>query len=439
MKKHLLSLLDKIAVAFLYLNVLVPTVAPGGIPLSKAAFVGMLAVFVAILTAGDERLRLRSLSYIILSLGGMALLVGTSLLLGNELESILGLSSIVLFVLIIPPLTLLFAHFGAQRYIRHLTQAIICLALIFVTLVVLTGSFNLREIATYVELSETTFSDTLRFAFFPGGVRITTTNQGFFSVGLVLAYARVLKSGRWRDILAFALVGIALHFCYTMSLWVSAVLGLTACILLPRPQSLHSPDRHASLGAHPLRMNRTDWRKLVTILAGVAAISFTLLKLPAFIIESKGESFNFKHLQLLEALDTFSSSPLVGKGLGFVYHQGEYQFVSGSASTLLENSYAVILSSTGLLGAAVFAFIYLYYPVFLLRSSKSWWMLVLLIAHLMVLVQAWGNPFLWSGGIGLLFACFLGASLEHAASQRTRAHQFVVTTARSVPTVPPFS
>ena len=89
MKKHLLSLLDKIVLVFLYLNVLIPTAAPGGIPLSKAAFVAMLLVFFAVLTVSEERLRLRSLVYILVSLGGMALLGSISLLLGNEPESIL--------------------------------------------------------------------------------------------------------------------------------------------------------------------------------------------------------------------------------------------------------------------------------------------------------------------------------------------------------------
>lgn len=436
MKNHLLSLLDKIVLVFLYLNVLIPTVAPGGIPLSKATFVAMLVVFVAVLVVSDERLRLRSLLFILLSLGGMALLGGISLLLGNEAESILGLSGIVLIVLIIPPLTLLFAHFGTQRYIRHLTQAILGLALIFVTLVVLTGPLNLPDIATYVQQSETTFSDTLSFAFFPGGVRITTTNQGFLPVGLVLAYARVLESGRWRDIAAFALLGIAIHYCYTMCLWVSAVLGITACILLPQPHRPRSPAGPTNLDVRFFRINRKVWLKLVTVFAGVAAIGFTVLRLPAFIIESKGESFNFKQLQLVEALDTFGSSPLVGKGLGFVYHQEKYQFVSGSASSLLENSYATILSSTGLIGVAIFTFIYLYYPVILLCSSKNWWMLVLLVAHLSVLVQAWGNPFLWSGGLGLLLACFLGASLEQAADQRTLRLRRVATGTQTAPSVP---
>ena len=436
MKKHLLSLLDKIVLVFLYLNVLMPTVAPGGIPLSKAAFVAMLLVFFAVLTVSDERLRLRSLVYILVSLGGMALLGSISLLLGNEPESILGLSSIVLIVLIVPPLTLLFAHFGAQRYIRHLNLAIIGLAILFVTLVVLTGPLNLRYIATFIQESNTTFSDTLTFAFFPGGVRITTANQGFLSAGLVLTYACVLQSGRWRDIAAFALLGIALHYCYAISLWVSAVLGITACILLPQPHRPRSPAGPINLDVRSFRINRKDWRKMVTVFAGVAAIGFTVLRLPAFIIESKGESFNFKHLQLVEALDTFGSSPLVGKGLGFVYHQEKYQFVSGSASCLLENSYAVILSSTGLIGVAIFTFIYLYYPIILLCSSKNWWMLILLVAHLVVLVQAWGNPFLWSGGLGLLFACFLGASLEHAADQRTRRLRRVATGTQTAPSVP---
>ena len=436
MKKHLLSLLDKIVLVFLYLNVLIPTWVFGGISLSKAAFVAMLLVFFVLLIVSEERLRLRSLVYILVSLGGMALLGSISLLLGNEPESILGLSSIVLIVLIVPPLTLLFAHFGAQRYIRHFTLAIIGLAILFVTLVVLIGPLNLRYIATYFQESKTIFSDTIIFSFFPGGVRVSTTNQGFLSAGLVLTYAFYLQSRRWRDIAAFALVGIALYYCYTISLWVSAVLGLTVCILLPQPHRPPSPVGPSSLDVRSLRINRTDWRKLVTVFAGVPAIGFTVLRLPAFIIESKDESFNFKYLQLVEALNTFCLSPLVGKGLGFVYHEEEYHFVSGSASSLMENSYAIILSSTGLIGVAIFTFIYLYYPVILLCSSKNWWMIILLVAHLVVLVQAWGNPFLWSGGLGLLFACFLGASLEQAADQRTRRLRRVATGTQTAPSVP---
>ena len=79
----------------------------------------------------------------------------------------------------------------------------------------------------------------------------------------------------------------------------------------------------------------------------------------------------------------------------------------------------MLLSSSGLVGALCYGFIYLY-PVAmaLLTSPPRRLVTVLALAHLSILVAAVGNPYVWSGGMGLLFVTLVMAVMESAPIRR---------------------
>jgi hypothetical protein len=81
----------------------------------------------------------------------------------------------------------------------------------------------------------------------------------------------------------------------------------------------------------------------------------------------------------------------------------------------------MILSSTGLLGAMFYGFIFLFYPMWFLTSPRKTLMTWLLFAcYASVLVAAIGNPYLWGGGLGLFIVCILAASMEVGARAQSK-------------------
>jgi O-antigen ligase len=138
----------------------------------------------------------------------------------------------------------------------------------------------------------------------------------------------------------------------------------------------------------------------------------------------KEESVSQKRSQTYEVLEVFSGSPLLGKGLGYRYRDTMVPSMSGSSEALLEVSYPMILSSTGIVGLIFYVFIYGYYPgrCLLVRRQRETFM-ILFAALVSVLVAAVGNPYIWGGGLGLFLIAVMGALYELEQSS-LRARQF---------------
>jgi hypothetical protein len=86
----------------------------------------------------------------------------------------------------------------------------------------------------------------------------------------------------------------------------------------------------------------------------------------------------------------------------------------GGADLLLEVSYITILASTGILGSLFYLFIYLYYPIVSVVRNKldNRYANLLLLCLLSILIAGVGNPYIFSGGMGLLYIVFLGGMVD---------------------------
>jgi hypothetical protein len=392
------ALLDKLVVLFLYVNVLAPTLELSGLRVSKVLFALIVVAYLVLLLLTKLPVPRMPLVYVFGTLFSAAILVCASAAIGNSFVNIMGLAGIFLFVLIIPVMLALEPAYGLERYLFHLAGAIVFLAVAYLMIYILCGPLDQRQLAELLASEQNPLASTMSMAFFPGGVRISLTNGGFLPPGLaVLFYALVRRPRLWLAV-AFLVVAATIYLSYTLSLWGGALVGLIVVIVLCRR-----------------RRRGGGWQgvKMALFAAAAAAVCLIWGGLPEFIVGSKRESAQFKAAQLSEALNVFFESPMFGRGLGHTFHASDIQSIMGTETLLFENSYATVLAATGIVGVAVFAFVFGFYLlIFALRGRGDGLAAVLVAAHLAILVQAAGNPYLWSGGLALLFLCLLAVRLS---------------------------
>jgi O-antigen ligase len=224
-------------------------------------------------------------------------------------------------------------------------------------------------------------------------VKIHVTSGVFFPAGLLLAWRFMLERRQRRY--AIHLVGFA--FAVTVSFTVGQVIAAAAVAVVWAASSAHRRGRGVALA-------------LALLVMVVVAIALT----PSDILLTKEQSFGQKGRQSEQALALFQENPILGRGLGFMYSDLRIPELSTSQGLFVEVSYAMLLASTGLLGLACYAFIYLY-PIAkaLLTAWRDPVVRVLTLSQVAIIIAAAGNPYIWAGGVGLFFVAFLAAVLAY--------------------------
>ncbi|MCX5679367.1 MAG: O-antigen ligase family protein [Candidatus Omnitrophica bacterium] len=201
-----------------------------------------------------------------------------------------------------------------------------------------------------------------------------------------------MKKAGIKYYLMFAIVAFALYLNQALTVYVAAFVTFCAFVLIfgrkPRPGIVVA---------------------FILIIIGMSLYSGSMLK-----SSSKNESKDIKVEQVVNGLALFADKPLLGQGLGYVYHDADSRHKD---AVVLEMSYVTILASTGIVGFLFYAFIYLYYPVqFMMQKNKNIITVPIFLSCLSILIAGIGNPYIWSGCMGFLFIVFLAAIMDGKVS-----------------------
>jgi O-antigen ligase len=291
----------------------------------------------------------------------------------------------------IPVLFRLFDVYGIDRYLRHVLAASLVVAVYVVGLFVMWYVLDEKDLVLVIaDLSKTT---SVAGWYDINAVKIHVTSGVFFPAGILLAWHFMMTRRQRRYLVHLAVFAFAVTVSFTAGQVVAAAAVAVAW---------------AFLSARTRRRGVTVAVALLVIFAVGVALA------PSDILQSKGQSFDQKSQQAQQALELFMENPLLGRGLGFMYSDLRVPALSSSEGLFVEVSYAMMLASTGLLGLACYAFIYLFPIAKALVIARSHPIVqVLTLSQTAIIIAAAGNPYIWAGGVGLFFVAFLVAVLAH--------------------------
>ena len=388
----MLFILDKLFILFLYVNVLTSKLAIGEIPVSRFVYSSIIGVYLVYYVTHCPDVMHRSLFYIFTSIMLVLVLASVSLFYGNQLENVMLFVWPLFILLLIPAVSSLLDRYSIRRYIIHFAFAVFLLSAFIVLLYIITiddrsTGFWINDVfdnisVTYPEMGFMKGSS--------ANIRIYVNTSGFFAAGLLMFCFLKKKSGSLLYTFPIAIVCASIFLSHTFTILVASVLtgGLYIWLLL-----------------------RKRWVKLLMAVVLLATILSGVSYYLSSIISYKEESIVTKRIQVERGIDKFISKPLLGEGLGCIFYDMDDR---GIEDVRLESSYIMIIASTGIVGALFYMFIYLYYPLLILiKRQYDSEMLVLILSQISILIAAAGNPFIWSGGMGLIFIVMIAALYEN--------------------------
>jgi hypothetical protein len=386
-----IAALDGLIIVFLYVNVLVPQSEVFGLSISKIVAAACLSVLLACVARDPVRLSSKFRYYLLVSLAIASGLGFVSLLKGNSPSNITQF----VFPFLVLPLSIafvtLFEHRGPDRYLLHLMRAITILAVYVVVIYAIIGPGGLTAAGPLI-IQRFPHTSIAGYLTDKGPVRISVPSGGFFAGGMLLAlyYTRLLARP-WYVLYAAAIL-FALYLSQTAGLWIGTAVAGTVLVVFATRRPL---------------VAASTFILLCAILAGAAMV------VGDRVVSSKIDSASQKVEQSRSALQLLAEKPFLGQGIGYLYHRWSVPSLSGERDVYLESSYAMMLSSSGLLGTIAYGFVYLWSSARFARAPRrTAAMKIVFAGNLSILIAGVGNPFVWSGGLGLFFPILLAAILE---------------------------
>lgn len=387
----MLFVLDKLIILFIYVNILANRINIGILPIGKWIMGLSFFIYLIYLFKNNIGISKKTIVYIFICFLFIFILSGISIFLGNDLKDVMEFITMLLFLFTIPIFISLFKKYGVDRYLGHLLSAIIMLTIYFCLIYIVCELLGRREVS--YEINENSYLMTL-ISYPKAGIRIYFIVQGFLPIGLLITYyIKKMKSNySFTYWLFFAMITFALYLSQNLSIWFAGIFGM--CLF-------------------KLIIDKFRAFRVVKYVLFLGLIFVLLLAIPRDIFIEKQISIYQKERQMAQALAIFSEKPLLGEGVGYVYTSSKVPDVSGLENKFLEVSYFMILSSTGLIGVLFFSYIYLYnLGRFIMIKDRNMAMKLFFVSHITVLIAGVGNPYIWSGGFGLLFSCLLAAAIE---------------------------
>lgn len=403
----LLRLINAAFVVFIYLNVLFPQWSVSDISISKSALAVSLLLYGLYAAMPASQRPPTGSPYVPIAFTMMSVLALIGVVKGSSLPDVWVFVSPLLMLLAIPLIQVLTDRYGRTPYLRHIVLSVSALAAYVVYIYLLKGPLRLGDdsLPLLGQSGVTSIS-------FPGGApKVAVVSAGFFPAGLVAAY--YLSMGRRASgyYLPILLIATAAYIGQTLGIWIGSVFAMVSGVLMIRGSVV----RPAIL-----------WTcvTVIAILSVRVAISGGDAIDPMRVLDTKTDSIVQKQTQTNETLQVFLEAPLFGRGLGHRYHMSEIASLSDFDSVYIEASFVMILASTGLVGLAVYAFIYLYYPlIYFFGAPKNGPNTVMAISHCAVLLASVGLPYMWSGGMGLFFVAFLAAWINSTVPSPVKSPQ----------------
>jgi hypothetical protein len=388
----MLALIDKLMIAFIYANIVFPQIEIFSVAISRVPIAAALVCFGAYVVVNRARIPRGTLAYVHGCLALLVVLAAISVVAkGNPFGNAVQFVAPVVMLFAIPVLFCLFDVYGIDRYLRHVLLASLVVAIYVLGLFLLWYVLDEKELVLVIaDLSKTT---SVAGWYDINAVKIHVTSGVFFPAGILLAW-HFMKTRRQRRYLAhLAVFAFAVAVSFT-----AGQVGAAAAVA----------------AAWAFLSARTRRRGAAVAVALLVIFAMGIALAPSDILQSKGQSFDQKSQQAQQAFELFMENPLLGRGLGFMYSDLRVPALSSSEGLFVEVSYAMLLASTGLLGLACYAFIYLF-PIAkaFMIAGRHPIVQVLTLSQIAIIIAAAGNPYIWAGGVGLFFVALLVAVLAH--------------------------
>lgn len=399
--------LHRLFIFYVYVNILSPKFAVFGVPVSKIT-VGLIILLGTIHVYKTRTLPPGAMRYVVFSILLILFLALVGSLKGNEIQNILEFVFPVLLLPMIVYLVVLLESYGSDIYLKHVVCATAVLSLYVLALFLLCGPLGMKELAEPINMN-TNLMTTIAFP--RGQVRVNVNSSAFGIAGILIALYFHSKRPNPGYFLLIGLMSFMIYIGFSIGLWFGVAAGVVGYLLMA--------------GQHrPL--------KAVLFSVFLVAVLVSYVVMPEDIVGDKESSIVQKRIQTSEAITLFEESPLFGAGLGFSYRSAKFLGVSGEKNLYLESTYPMILSSTGIVGAMCYLFIYGYYPLkYLFRFRRGSFSTICFLSHVGLVISAVGNPYLWGGGMGLFFIALLGASMEAKVSHGEKSSSLLGSKMRS--------
>lgn len=404
------SLLNIITISYLYVNILVPKITLFNVPINKILFAIMISLYICHVLINRTIKKEGYYIYALTVFSCMLILANTGLLLMNDFNDIMGFVYSLTVLLAIPVFSLLFENYGIEKYLNHILVAVMILGVYVLALFLFFSQFptwNPYNIAlNEIKVLGTTV------LYRENGLQIALVASGWLPIGLVIVLNKLTDNFKIRYVICAMIIIFAIYFGKIAGILISTMFAVAVYYLINL---------------------KTNFARLLSTVIIIIITLGSLMFVSKEIIDLKLESMHQKREQSAAAIAIFADNLLLGKGLGYKYQQKEIPSLSGEENVFLETTYPMILSSTGLIGALCYAFIFLYYPMrYVLNRNKNQISNLLLVCYVTVLVEAIGNPFLWGGGLGMLLLCVFIASFHCNSAMNLNIKKLVNATTKEV-------
>lgn len=373
------KLLDYGAIAFIFFNVLAFDFPIAGIPVRYILLVCMFLVTLCVKL--DKSTQRAIYIFFVKVIIAYSILISYSLIKGNDFQNVKLFITPLFIFLMIPTYAYLIKKNGVERYLNTFIFSNVCLIFFFIYLLFRT-------------IQDPGWG--MRFGDSDSQALVTVVIYDRLPRIIIKTFVFLVPAASY---LLFKLDGVKMHLCFFVLLILSLLsqtFGVTIGVLF----------------VYLVVLLKKRKRKVIifyTVLAfiigglyfGVVADS---------LMENKEGSVGEKQEQVMNITkDMGALDYLFGRGLGV-------EFVNFDArkckDTYLEVAAVQIFQSCGLLFSLLFFIAYLFPAITLLRKANNNTEYGLSCAQIGLIVSSLTNPYMWSGGVGLLFIVLIVAYLS---------------------------
>lgn len=368
--------IDLLAVAFIFLNVLAFEIPLMGIPLRFWVMIGLTVL--TIIVDGRSFFAPYFVRFIIIAYGSWGILVIYSLLMGNEHEDVLACVRPLLMFMLIPSYRYVFSKFGEERYVKALSLA--CIVLIAIFFVVLARVLADPSLIPDYDEKEEGLIIISKSSF---GARIVIKTFVFLVPFAIYVMSKVKNALFY---LFFVIILAVLVLSQTMGFIIPVILYYFY-ILLRRKKKIAI---------------------VLSIFFSVAVYSSTAII--SDVLENKEESADVKSMQVDNAFKDMDIATLfLGRGIGCEFKNFDSRGVTEST---IEVSAIQMFQWGGLIFIWPILFVYVLPGIIAMRKKEGSILQIMGLSQVGLLIASLSNPYLW-GGTGLLMNVLILASPKY--------------------------
>lgn len=373
------KLLDYGAIAFIFFNVLAFDFPIAGMPVRYILLVCMFLVTLCVKL--DKSTQTAVCRFFVKVIIAYSILISYSLIKGNDFQNVKLFITPLFIFLMIPTYAYLIKRNGVERYLNTFIFSNVCLIFFFIYLLFRT-------------IQDPGWG--MRFGDSDSQAMVTVVVYDRLPRIIIKTFVFLVPAASY---LLFKFDGVKMHLCFFVLLILSLIsqtFGVTIGVIFVYLVVLLKKRKRKVLASYTV---------LAIIIGGLyfGVVADSLM-------ENKEGSVGEKQEQVMNITrDMGALDYLFGRGLGV-------EFVNFDArkckDTYLEVAAVQIFQSCGLLFSLLFFIAYLFPAITLLRKANNNTEYGLSYAQIGLIVSSLTNPYMWSGGVGLLFIVLIVAYLS---------------------------